>query len=318
MQLKILTTFIPPASLQIEMKEKFPSLTFHFQEGIKVDDEKLSESEIIITYGEDLANEHIRIAKKLKWVMVVSAGLELMPLAAIEERKILVTNARGIHKIPMAEYTIGMMLQYAKQQKTLLHNHEKQIWDRSVDVSELNGKSMLVLGPGAIGGEIARLAKAFNMVTYGINRSGRPVEHIDKLFRFSELVDALPLADFIISVLPSTKETKGILESSHFMKMKDSAVFINIGRGDLFKDEHLLLALDNNEIAHAILDVFSVEPLPKDHPFWTHKNVTMTPHISSRTPNYLVRSFEIFEQNLREYIKGGINYKNVFDTKRGY
>ncbi|RFU63012.1 D-2-hydroxyacid dehydrogenase [Peribacillus glennii] len=316
--MKILSTLIPPNFLQADMHEKFPSHQFHYQKGLTIDDEGLIDTEVLITYGEDLTDAHIKKAKSLKWIMVMSAGLEKMPFEILAERNILVTNARGIHKIPMAEYTIGVLLQYEKQLKLLANNETLEIWDRRIGVGEVHQKTILILGAGAIGGEIARLAKAFNMKTLGVNRSGKDVESIDSIHGLAELLTILPQADYVVSVLPSTKETKGLLKAEHFTKMKDEAVFVNIGRGDLYDEETLLTALGKQEIAHAVLDVFRQEPLPGGHPFWSMENVTVTPHLSSKTKQYLPRSFEIFEHNFKEYIGGSEKYINVIDPKRGY
>lgn len=316
--MKILSTLIPPEYLQADMEEKFPSHEFYYQKGLTTEDEALKVAEILITYGEDLTDDHIRKAVSLKWIMVMSAGLEKMPFGSIAEKNILVTNARGIHKIAMAEYTIGMLLQYEKRLKLLMENEGRENWERRINVGELNNKTMLIIGTGAIGGEVARLSKAFNIKTIGINRNGQSVEYIDSIHILDELENVLPQADYIVSVLPSTKETQGFLKEGHFKKMKESAVFMNIGRGDLYEEETLLEALRNHEIAHAVLDVFQQEPLPAGHPFWKLDNVTVTPHLSSKTQNYLPRSFEIFEHNFEEYIKGGSKYINVIDLKRGY
>ncbi|RRN67374.1 D-2-hydroxyacid dehydrogenase [Peribacillus simplex] len=312
----ILSTIIPNEGIQTKMKDAFPELNFIYQEGWM--DERLSEAEIIITYGEDLTEKIIGKAANLKWIMVMSAGMELMPFKAIEERGILVTNAKGIHKIPMAEYTIGMLLQYEKKLKLLMKNEREEMWDRKIEVGELNGKTMLVLGAGAIGGEVARLGKAFRMTTLGLNRSGKPVESIDRLYTLDNLLEAIPGADYIVSVLPSTDETKDLLQKEHFKAMKESAVFVNIGRGDLIDEEVLIEALEASELAHAILDVFDPEPLEKGHPFWRMENVTVTPHLSSKSGEYLPRTFAIFEKNMREYLKSGKDFINVIDLSRGY
>ncbi|MDF9763271.1 phosphoglycerate dehydrogenase-like enzyme [Peribacillus simplex] len=312
----ILSTIIPNEGIQTKMKDAFPELNFIYQEGWM--DERLSEAEILITYGEDLTEKIIGKAANLKWIMVMSAGMELMPFKAIEERGILVTNAKGIHKIPMAEYTIGMLLQYEKKLKLLMKNEREEMWDRKIEVGELNGKTMLVLGAGAIGGEVARLGKAFRMTTLGVNRSGKPVESIDRLYTLDNLLEAIPGADYIISVLPSTDETKDLLQKEHFKAMKESAVFVNIGRGDLIDEEVLIEALEAGELAHAILDVFDPEPLEKGHPFWRMENVTVTPHLSSKSGEYLPRTFAIFEKNMREYLKSGKDFINVIDLSRGY
>lgn len=103
-----------------------------------------------------------------------------------------------------------MLLQYEKKLKQLIKNEADELWDRKIEVGELNGKSILILGAGAIGGEVARLGKAFRMTTIGVNRSGNPVQHIDRLYGLFELVDVLPEADYIVSVLPSTIETQNL------------------------------------------------------------------------------------------------------------
>ena len=312
----ILSTIIPNEDIQKKMNRAFPDLTFLYQETWTA--EKLQEAEILITYGEDLTDEIIERAVNVKWIMVMSAGLELMPMTSIEKSGIMVTNARGIHKIPMAEYTMGMLLQYEKKLKQLIENEADEIWDRKIEVGELNGKTMLILGTGAIGGEVARLGKAFRMTTLGVNRSGKPVEHIDHLYSLTELGEALPKADYIVCILPSTPETKDLLKKEHFKAMKSSAVFVNIGRGDLVKEEVLVEAMEEHELAHAILDVFNPEPLEKGHPFWSMDNVTVTPHLSSKSSEYLPRTFKIFEENMEVYLKKGKDFINVIDPKKGY
>ncbi|WP_423409498.1 D-2-hydroxyacid dehydrogenase [Heyndrickxia sp. MSNUG] len=314
--MKIYSSILPAEELQTEVKMEFPHVNFEFQKGIKED--LFLNAEVFITYGEDLTEELVLKADKLKWIMVMSAGLEKMPFDACKQMGILVTNARGIHKIPIAEFTIGMMLQHVKHMKTLWENESNQVWERKLPMGELFSKTLLILGIGAIGGEVARLAKAFQMKTIGVNRSGEKAEWADEIYMMKDIKKALPEADFIVSVLPSTNETKHLLDESHFDLMKDSAVFINIGRGDLVEEEVILAALRDRKIAHAYLDVFYTEPLAEEHPFWSMDNVTVTPHISSLTKNYMPRSFEIFKHNLHTYIKKRADYINVIDMDRGY
>jgi phosphoglycerate dehydrogenase-like enzyme len=316
--MKIVSSFFPSRKIQEELKLKYPNIHFQFNKEIKDADPYLSEAEVLLTYGEDLTEEHIRRAKKLKWIMVVSAGIDKMPLGACRENGILVTNARGVHKIPMAEYTLGMMLHHVKQIKTLMLREQEESWDRKVQMDELHGKTILILGVGAIGGEIARLCKAFGMNTLGVNRSGGSVPFVDELYRMDEVQQVISKADFIVSVLPSTHDTQHILTGEHFQAMKETAVFINIGRGNLVEEKVLLKALAEKEFAHAYLDVFENEPLPEGHPFWKMDNVTVTPHLSSITKNYLPRAFEIFEENLHTYIKKDRAFVNQIDLGRGY
>lgn len=316
--MKIVSSIYPTESIQEMIRNKFLQCQFEFFKRMNNAENSFWEAEVFITYGEDLTDEHIKNTDKLKWIMVMSAGLEKMPLAACQKKGILVTNARGVHKIPMAEYTLGVMLQHVKQARTLWHREEEEKWDRRVPIGELYGSTVLILGVGAIGGEVARLAKAFRMKTLGVNSSGKSVDNVDELYRMKDVSQIISKADFVVSVLPSTAETKNFFTYEHFQLMKETAVFINIGRGDLINSEVLVEALEKKEIAHAYLDVFEKEPLPQGHPFWKMDNVTVTPHISSITKKYLPRSFEIFEQNLHTYIKKGNQYINEINLKRGY
>jgi phosphoglycerate dehydrogenase-like enzyme len=315
--MKILTSFRVGKEMQQQLKEKFTDEEFYFF-NIRAAEDVLEEVEVILTYGEDLTPLHIEKAKNLKWVMVMSAGLDKMPFQSIRDRNILVTNARGIHKIPMAEYTIGMMLQFSKQLKAFYDQEKDENWSRGLSTSELYGKTVLIIGVGAIGGQIAKLCQAFGMHVLGVNRSGKAGEFVDELTTINEFTKFLPQADFVVSVLPSTEETKGFLKREHFEQMKNSSVFINIGRGNVIKESELIQIMKDQLISHAILDVFEIEPLPKDHQFWKMDNITITPHISSINGNYLPRAIEIFEKNLHIYKNGQKNFINKIDISRGY
>ena len=315
----ILSSLSVSEDLLFELTKKFPNATFSFSESMDEAKIELHKAEILITYGEDLTEELIEEATKLKWIMVMSAGMERMPFEAIKKKRILVTNARGIHKIPMAEYTLAMMLQYSRKTNILNEQQTERIWDRTtVHTFELFNKSVAILGVGAIGGEIARLCKAFNMRVIGVNSTGNEVSFVDQMYTLKELNDVVHQADFIVSVLPSTNETKYLLKKHHFEQMKNGVVLINIGRGDLVEEQILVDALFDGHVAHAVLDVFEEEPLPEEHQFWGMKNVTVTPHVSSYTKNYLPRCFVIFQQNLMAYIKGGEELINKIDLDRGY
>ncbi|MBO8157834.1 MAG: D-2-hydroxyacid dehydrogenase [Bacillaceae bacterium] len=304
--------------LKQDLLRQFPEVHFCFCDDIEEAEKHLPEADILLTYGEDLEDQHIESAKRLQWIMVLSAGVDRMPFKKIKEKNILVTNSRGIHKIPMAEYVISMLLQIFRQSKLLMENEKAHKWDKSVTMEEITGKAMLVAGTGAIGGEVARLAKAFRMKTIGISRSGKPVDHFDQVFQSDQILDVLPTADFVISILPSTEETRHFFGKAHFQAMNRKAIFVNIGRGSTVCEQDLIEALQEKEIFHAVLDVFEQEPLPEHHPFWDMDNVTVTPHLSGVTPQYQPRAIEIFVQNLKSYLKGENLFINIVDPNRGY
>lgn len=303
---------------QHQLTERFPSQTFIFREKVDSIHDHLADAKVIVTYGADVTEDMIHQAEGLEWIMVLSAGVDELPLNLIEEKGIRVTNVRGIHRIPMAEYAISTMLYVCRKEETLTRNYLNKEWDQTLPFTELNDKTMLVVGAGSIGQEIARLGQAFRMTTLGLSRSGSPVEHFDEIKTIDALDDMLPRADFVVSVLPSTPETEDRYTMREFKLMKPSAVFFNIGRGDAVIEEDLLEAVQEGEIAHAILDVFREEPLPKDNPFWEEENVTITPHVAAKTVNYVPRAMAIFEENLSTYIDGKTDYVNEIDVRRGY
>lgn len=316
--MKVLSSCKVKRDIQKELIQNYPSVSFQFCKHIGEAKDYLSEVEILITYGEDLTDELIDQAKELKWIMVISAGMDQMPFAKLAEREILITNCKGIHKTPMAEYVFASLLQVSREVKQLIENEKAHQWDRTIKMTEISGRTMLIAGTGAIGQEVARLAKAFQMKTIGISKSGSKKDFFDEVTQTERMGELLPQADFIISVLPSTLETKEMFTSQHFELMKETALFLNMGRGDVVSEGVLLEALKTKQIRHAILDVFKEEPLPKNHPLWDLENVTVTPHLSGISPEYQPRAFEIFKLNLTEYLNGGNGFKNVINPNRGY
>ncbi|MCA0984009.1 D-2-hydroxyacid dehydrogenase [Halobacillus yeomjeoni] len=307
-----------PEEIQNRLKDRFPETEFLFCHGIDEAEAHLPEAEVFITYGEDLTPGRIEKAVQLKWIMVLSAGLDKMPFAEIDERDVVVTNVRGIHAKPMAEYALSMFLQVSRQAKTLIEQENQHQWNRRPTMNEISGKTMVFLGTGAIAQETARLAKAFQMKTIGFSKTGKDKPHFDETYTQDRLDEFLPNGDFVTAVLPSTVETKYILNIDHFKAMPDHAIFLNMGRGDLVSSEVLLEAVRYPHIHHAVLDVFEQEPLPEGHPFWDEERVTVTPHISGISPHYVPRGFEVFEENLELYLNGNGEMKNIIDLKRGY
>jgi phosphoglycerate dehydrogenase-like enzyme len=316
--MKVLSTGKLKTAIKDRLKENYPELTFQFLSSMEEAEPYLFEADVLLTYGEDLNETLIQKASKLKWIMVLSAGLERMPLQAIKEKGILLTNARGIHSIPMAEYTLSAMLQVARDTKQVLANESSKVWKKKTPIREITGSTIGIIGTGAIGREIARVAKVFQIKTLGVNRSGHEVEHFDQIYKNGELLSMLPKCDFVISVLPSTNETVNYFKKEQFKAMKESGVFINIGRGDTVEEQDLIEALSEHQLAHAVLDVFKNEPLDSSHPFWEMENVTVTPHHSAISDNYQPRAIEIFEHNLVQYQQGTSGLKNVIDPDRGY
>ena len=289
-------TFEPREDLRANLIEEFPNVHFNFTYGLK--DELLVEADILVTYGEDLKAEHLSNAPKLKWIFVASAGVEKMPAEAIVERGIYVSNVRGIHKKPMTESILAHILAYKRALPFMYEKQAQKVWDKKAKLSELNGSTALIIGPGAIGAEIGRILQAFDVKTIGCNRSGRTIPEMDETYKIDMLLEQLPKADIVISMLPSTEETKYLLKEEHFAAMKPTAMFMNFGRGNVVEERVLVNALKENQIEHAVLDVYEIEPLPATSELWDLSNVTLSPHFSSHSSRYVERSLEIFKPSL--------------------
>ena len=258
-------------------------------------------------------------AKSLEWLMVASAGVEKMPLAEIAERQHRRCQMCAVFIKHRWRNPYLHIYYHCKRSLPLIDERQRaKEWNRKVGSIELKGSTALILGPGAIGSEIGRLLQAFGVTTIGCNRSGRASESMDETIKFEALLDRLGEADFVISVLPSTPETKGLLTEGHFKAMKDNAVFMNFGRGDLFAESILVAALKNNEIRHAVLDVFETEPLPADNELWALANCTVSPHVSSLSGKYVERALVIFEENLEKWQQGERDLLNLIDMELGY
>ncbi|WP_152658084.1 D-2-hydroxyacid dehydrogenase [Oceanobacillus sp. CFH 90083] len=316
--MKILASAELPQENQVHLNKIFPDDDFIFCNNMEEAEDYLADVEVLITYGTDLTEAVIQKAFKLKWIMVIAAGVDQLPFEELNKRGILVTSAKGIHKAPMSEYVFFVLMLVYRKGKVLIENEKNRVWTRDIHMEEITNKTMLIAGTGILGREIAKIAKAFQMRTIGVSRSGRQVEYFDTNITFKEMDTYLHEADFVVSILPSTPETKGFFQYKHFELMPKHAVFVNIGRGDAVSGEDVLKAIHEEEISHAVLDVFEQEPLPENHPFWEEKNITVTTHLSGVSPHYFDRALDIFSENLKKYKSKNNDMINIVDVKQGY
>lgn len=311
----IVSTIKLPEKMVSRVKELLPEAEYEYISSKEISAEERGRAEIFITYGTDMAESHVEEFKNLKWIMVMSAGLEMMPLDKLDG--VLITNATGIHKIQMTEYTIGLILSYYKDFNQLYEDQKAGYWRENAFTTELYDKQVHILGTGSIGSHLAQILSAFGVNTVGYNTNGRAVEGFDRSHPLDDLMNHIGEADILINILPSTEATTGLLTKDHFHKMKDDSVFVNIGRGDIVPDEVLIEVLEEKIIGHLILDVFNKEPLESESPFYKYDNITITPHASSKTSGYIERAFDIFEHNLKHMEDTG-KMENVIDINKGY
>lgn len=305
-------------SMQEQMPQDLKERSqFHWFSSSKDAGDLLSDADVIISAGR-LHPDIVTRATRLKWVQTLSAGVDKLPLTELDQRRVIVTNARGVHTIQMSEFAISLMLQWVRKANLLHDNQQQHVWDNQVQFGELHGKTIGIIGAGAIGEAIARKAKAFEMLVIGLNRSGKPQAAFDTTVHGEDgLQLLLSQSDFIVVLLPSTVKTRGFLRKEHLALMKPNAFFINLARGDVLDEEALILALQKGKLAGAALDVFEQEPLPTTSPLWGMKNVILTPHIAGSSEHYTDRVSSIFYHNLRVMLDGG-DMINVVDLAEGY
>jgi len=266
-------------------------------------------------------------AKSLKWIHSFSASVEKVLTDEVVKSKMIVSNSSGIHITPIAEHVLGFMLIFTRRFYDTFKKQQKKIWEANQNLTELRGKTALVVGLGHIGKEVGRLASCFGAHVIGIkhnlkNKSStnsvldKP-DFVDKLYSSDQLDEALPKADFIVLCLSLTSETNHLFDMKKLRRMKRSAVLINIGRGGVVNEKELIEALTKKIIGGAALDVTEEEPLPKESKLWNMENVIITPHHSGWSEKYMDRAIDLFCANLKSYL---VNkpLPNFVDKKRGY
>lgn len=258
-------------------------------------------------------------APNLRWYQQWGAGADwLMRRPEIARKNFILTNASGVHSIPITEHILALILALTRQLPEAFRAQQKHTWVESEVTEELAGKTALLIGVGAIGKQTALVLSAMGMYVIGILRNpGKPLPGVSDQFCQADLKQVLPQADFIILTVPLTNETWHMLDERAFELMKPGAYVINIGRGATIDETALTQALLSGKIAGAGLDVFEEEPLPGDSLLWDMPNVIITAHYAGNTPYYDQRALNIFLENLERYTTGR-PLLNIVDKSIGY
>ena len=259
------------------------------------------EVEVLVSIGQDITEETLLNYPKLRWIQVMSAGIDHLPLQAIAEHGVALTNARGAHQIQMSEHIMWSILTILRQGQISIRHQERKVWDQEVHIEELYGKTVCIVGAGSIGEAVAKKCRAFGMTVWGISHKEKIHQGYDQLGMTHDLATFLGMSDIVVVILPLTSKTYGLFNSDLIRQMKTGSYLVNVARGAVVDDEALLEALNTGKIRAAALDVFEQEPLPTSSPFWGMENVLLTPHIAGRSRYYLARTFEIFMKNLEVY-----------------
>lgn len=283
----------------------------------------LAEAEVLFT-SPVIPAEITGQAPNLRWVQLTSAGLDRLLDSELARSGVTITTASGIHAVPIGEYVMAVMLAFAKGLPGAMRSQAERSW-RPYLAEELHARTVGIVGLGAIGGYVARLAKADGMRVLAIRRSAQRratgkdsgLEDVDELMPPSDLPYLLSESDYVVISVPLTPESRGLIGGRELRAMKPTARIINIARGAIIDEAALVQALKEGRIAGAALDVVEQEPLSPESELWAMESVILTPHISGGTPVYMERAVELFCDNLRRYLAGE-PLRNAVDARRGY
>jgi phosphoglycerate dehydrogenase-like enzyme len=273
--------------------------------------------------GRYCSSEFLRAADKLCWVQSTSAGVEryLAVPELRETERIVLTNMRAVHGPSIADHVFAMLLALTRDLPYYLDPAQDGTWNRrgsGARTIALQDKTLLVVGLGGIGSEVARRGKGFGMHVLATRRSETPPPpYVDRQTRPDKLMELLPQADVVVLCVPLTKQTEGMIGADELEAFKPDSYLVNIARGKVVDTEALLKALEDGRLAGACLDVTDPEPLPSGHPLWTMPNVVITPHMSGRSALTSERWRAVYLENLRRF-GAGEPLLNVVDKNAGY
>ena len=253
---------------------------------------------------------------RLRWAQAMSAGVEAWLALPDLPDGLTLTCARGTHRESMPENILGALLFAAKPYLAAVENQKQRRWDHRT-AEPVNGKTLGILGLGAIGAEVARLAGAFGMTVIGTRRRPAPMDHVAEVLRPERTDEVLSRSDFVLLLLPATPATDNLIDAGRLAAMRPHAWLLNFGRGHLIRDDDLIAAVAEKRIAGAVLDVFRQEPLPSDHPFWTTGGIVVLPHIGGPHPQRNAIVARLFVDNLRRFLDGR-PLTQVVDRQAGY
>lgn len=253
---------------------------------------------------------------RLRWIQAVTAGVDAWLADPNLGRDVTLCCARGSHRISMPENILGALFHLTKPYMAAALAQRESRWTKRMGIP-LAGKTLGILGLGAIAQELARKAAALEIRVIGTKRTPQPLPHVHKVYPPEAADEVLGAADFVLLLLPSTRETENFIDAARLRAMKPTAWLLNFARGALIVDQDLIAAVKARTIAGAVLDVFREEPLPSSHPFWQTEGILVLPHIGGGHPQRSAAVAEIWIANLRRFV-GGEPLQAVVDRERGY
>jgi phosphoglycerate dehydrogenase-like enzyme len=311
-----------PAWLAERLRADFPHLDVVQLPNYDRLTEEIADAKIYV--GWSLRAEQLAAAKKLRWIHSTAAAVHQLMIPQLRNSNITVTNARDVHGPVVAEHVIVLILALAKRLPSAMRYQQQavwaqeQLWREAPPPREIAGGTVLLVGLGSIGHEVAKRGKAFGMYLIAVR------EHPEKgageaheAYGMHNLDDLLPRTDYVVIVAPLTEATRDLFDAERLAKMRRDAYLINVARGPIVNEGALAQALQRKQIAGAALDVFASEPLPPDSPLWKLENLLITPHTAAVTEKLWERHYVLLRENLQRFLAGK-PLLNVVDKRKGY
>ena len=296
-----------------EIKEKVEIFVDWDEDNFKT---SMENSDILVAWDFPTINLK-KVAPNLKWIHVISAGIEhLHPLDWMFDGLVL-TNSSGAHTKKAGEYGLMSILMLQNHMTKIITNQKNNSFV-SLFSNPIAGKTVVLVGTGNLGASMAKLVAPLGVNIIGVNKRGRMAEGCSKVISIDKIDTVLPDADFLYLAVPETPETKNLISKERLNMLKSTCGIVNIGRQSVMDYDVLCKKLSNNEIAGAILDVFTHEPIEKNSKLWSVPNLVITPHVSSDdNGNYVKLTLDIFIKNLKLFIENK-ELSNQVDKKLGY
>jgi phosphoglycerate dehydrogenase-like enzyme len=283
----------------------------------------LQRAEVLLDFDWRSGLAPFELSPNLKWVQTSSAGVgQTVKRLGVDDTDLIVTTASGVHAGPLTEFVFAALLYYVKELPRLQKEQSDHHWERFCS-DELSGKTMAILGPGRIGRQIARVARAFDMTVWAMASRNDPERAkelgVDRLFDRSQLHEMLAGADCLVISTPHTPNTENLIGANEIAAMKRGSMLVNIARGITLEENALVAALQTGQLAFAALDVFRTEPLPAESSLWDVPNLLVNPHSASTAASENGKIMDIFVRNMRHYLVGRYDLMApVLDKKRLY
>ena len=311
-----------PADQVARLRARFPHITFQHSTSRETDLALAPEADVCFVLG--ISEQAIRAAGRLRWVQCSAHAVQHLALPLLQARGVVVTNARGVQSIPIAEHVLAGLLALARGLPRSWRDQQRHEWRPNDYVGEampwlVHGRTMGVIGVGSIGMVIATRARALGMRVIGMRRSperGVP-DGFDEVVGPDRLEWVLRTSDVLVLAAPHTAATDQLLDRAALGAMRQGSVLVNVARGQLVDEQALVEALQQGHLRGAVLDVTTKEPLPADHPLWTAPNVVLTPHTAGFRADHFDAVIELFAENLVRFERGA-PLVNVVDPDAGY